>query len=179
MRGTVPDLATPHPLGELLPAVLQEDEFVMRWTTAFDDVLAPVVAALDCITAYIDPMLAPEDFLLWLGSWFGAVVDENWPVERRRAIVAASAELYRTRGTIPGLRAHLELVTGAHVEVSDNGGVTWSVTPASELPGEPSPALTVRIPAATQASVNISALNAFINAIKPAHVVHRLEVGSQ
>jgi phage tail-like protein len=179
MRGTLPGLVTPHPLGELLPAVLQEDEFIMRWTSAFDDVLAPVVTTLDCITAYIDPLLAPEDFLQWLSSWFGAVLDENWPEERRRAVVAASAGLYRSRGTLSGLRAHLELVAGGRVEVSDNGGVAWSVTPDAELPGNPVPTLTVRITDPGQPQVNVKALDAFISAIKPAHLVHRLEVGSQ
>jgi phage tail-like protein len=179
MRGTLPDLNSPHPLGVLLPAVLQEDEFIMRWTTAFDEVLAPIVTTLDCITAYIDPLLAPEDFLQWLSSWFGAVVDENWLPERRRAVVAASVGLYRVRGTLSGLRSHLELIVGGQVAVSDNGGVAWSVTPNADLPGDPAPALTVRITNPGQAQVDVQALDSFINAIKPAHVAHRLEVGSQ
>jgi phage tail-like protein len=179
MRGVMPGLVTPYPLGELLPAILQEDEFTMRWTRALDEVLAPAVAALDCITAYIDPLLAPDDFLNWISSWFGAVLDENWPEERRRAVVAASAALYRTRGTLAGLQAHLDLVADGHVEVSDNGGVAWSATPDAELPGDPAPAVTVRIRTSGRAQVNVQALDALIAAIKPAHVVHNLEVASK
>jgi phage tail-like protein len=33
------------------------------------EVLAPVVATIDCLGAYLDPALTPEDFLRWLGGW--------------------------------------------------------------------------------------------------------------
>ena len=45
MRGTVTGLDSPHPLGGLMPAVYQDDNFTMRWTAALDDVLAPVMAS--------------------------------------------------------------------------------------------------------------------------------------
>jgi phage tail-like protein len=176
MRGTVPGLGLPYPLGGLLPAVYQEDPVTMRWTEALDEVLAPIVLALDCITAYIDPLLAPEDFLQWLSGWFGAVLDENWPTERRRSVVAAAVGLYQSRGTVSGLRAHLELVTGGQVEIADNGGATYSSIPGAEPPGDPSPLLTVRVTVTDQAQVNVRALDALIRAAKPAHVLHRLEV---
>ncbi len=176
MRASVAGLGTPYPLGGLMPAVYQDDEFTMRLTAALDEVLAPVVATLDCITAYIDPLLAPEDFLQWLSGWFGAVLDENWPAERQRGVVSAAAGLYRIRGTLPGLRAHLELVTGGQVEAADSGGVAWSVTPDGQLPGEDTPGLSIRITVADAAGVNIRALDELISAVKPAHVIHRLEV---
>jgi phage tail-like protein len=176
MRGTVPGLSTPYPLGGFLPAVFQEDEYTMRWTEALDEVLAPLVLALDCITAYIDPLLAPEDFLQWLAGWTGVLLDENWPVERRRSLAAAAVSLYRSRGTVAGLRAHLELVTGGQVEITDNSGVTFSRTPNGLIPGEPAPMLAVRVTVADQAQVNARALDALIRAVKPAHVPHRLEV---
>jgi phage tail-like protein len=177
MRGTVPGLSSPYPLGEFLPAVFQEhDQYTMRWTEALDEVLAPLILALDCITAYIDPLLAPEDFLQWLSGWSGVLLDENWPVDRRRSLAAAAVGLYRSRGTVSGLRAHLELVTGGQVEITDNGRVTCSRTPNGDLPGEPAPVLTVRVTVADQAEVNARALEALIRATKPAHVLHRLEV---
>ena len=181
MRGTVTGLSSPHPLGGLMPAVFQDDNFTMRWTAALDDVLAPVMASLDCIEAYVDPMLAPEDFLVWLAGWSGMVLDENWPLPRQRAVVAATAELYRSRGTSAGLRRHLELVTGGQVEITESGGVTWSVTPTlAETSGGPGdhqgPWVTVRVSVPDPDQINVRALDALIGAIKPAHVIHRLEV---
>ena len=67
-RGLVAGLDAAHPLGWLLPAMYQEDEFAQRFTGALDTVLAPLVTALDNLDAYVDPALAPPDFLEWLAS---------------------------------------------------------------------------------------------------------------
>ena len=80
MRAHVPGLASPHPLGDRLPAMYLEDSFIQRMTAAFDDVLAPIFSSLDNLEAYVDPELAPEDFVLWLGDWVGLALDESWPV---------------------------------------------------------------------------------------------------
>lgn len=176
MRGTVPGLGTPYPIGSLMPAVYQEDEFTMRWTAGLDDVLAPVISALDCLGAYVDPLLAPADFLPWLAGWFGAVLDENWPPARQRAAIARSAELYRQRGTVAGLRALLEMATGGAVEITDSGGTSWSPVPGSPLPGEDVPRVVVRVTVSDPARVDVAALEELLAAVKPAHVVHELEV---
>lgn len=176
MRGTLAGLSSPHPLGNLMPAIFQDDSFTMRWTQALDEVLAPAPAVLDSIEAYFDPLLAPEDFLAWLAGWCGMTVDENWPLRRRRAVVSAAAELYRVRGTPDGLRRHIELVTGGRVEVADSGGVTWSAAPGDPEAPAAAPSVTVRVSVADPAEVNVRALDALISVIKPAHVMHRLEV---
>lgn len=176
MRGSVPGLGTPYPIGSLMPAVYQEDGFTMRWTAAVDDVLAPVISALDCLGAYVDPLLAPDDFLPWLAGWFGAVLDENWPTARQRQAIARSAELYRQRGTLAGLRAVLEMATGGEVDIVDSGGTSWSPVPGSPLPGEDVPRVAVRVTVSDPAQVDVAALNELLAAVKPAHVVHKLEV---
>lgn len=178
MRGTIAGLSSPHPLGGLMPAVFQDDDFTMRWTQALDEVLAPVPAVLDSIEAYFDPLLAPEDFLAWLAGWCGMTLDENWPLQRRRAVVSAAPELYRGRSTPAGLRRHVELVTGGRVEVADSGGVTWAAAPGDpDASAEPTgPSVTIRVWVTDPAEVNVRALDALIGAIKPAHVMHRLEV---
>jgi phage tail-like protein len=175
-RRAVPGLDTPYPIGTLLPAVFQKDPLVMAWTAAMDDVLAPAISALDCVAAYADPMLAPEDFVAWLAGWVGTVLDENWPLERRRATVAHSVRLYRERGTVEGLRALIEVVTGGEVVLAESGGVAWSPAPNAEPPGEDTARLwvTVRLPHGV--AVDSAALEALIIAEKPAHVPHRLEV---
>jgi phage tail-like protein len=176
MRGTVTGLATPYPLHTLMPAVFQEDAFTPRFTAAIDDVLSPIISTLDCLVAYLDPLIAPVDFLQWLSSWFGEVFDESWPMERRRRFVAEAVEVFRTRGTVAGLRRELELGSGGRVEIAESGGVSWSLKPNAELPGEDVPRLAVRIVVDDISTVSETALEALIRAAKPAHLVHRLEV---
>jgi phage tail-like protein len=176
MRGSTPGLATPYPLHTLMPAVFQEDAFTPRFTAGIDDVLAPIISAIDCLEAYLDPMLAPADFLQWVSSWFGEVIDENWPQQRRRRFVAEAVEMFRVRGTVAGLRRELELGSGGRVEIAESGGVGWSSKPNADLPGEDVPRLAVRIVTDDPSSLNHAALEALIRAAKPAHLVHRLEV---
>jgi phage tail-like protein len=176
MRGTVDDLAMPYPLRTLMPSVFQEDDFTVRWTSGLDDVLAPVVSTLDCLTAYLDPATAPEDFLDWLAGWFGVAMDENLPLSSRRAAVTGAVDLYRMRGTPDGLRARLALASGADVEVTDSGGVAWSQTPDTEPPGEDVPWLRVRVFPGETGTVTERVLDEMVAADKPAHVAHQLEV---
>jgi phage tail-like protein len=184
MRGTVVGLGTPYPLVTLLPAVYQEeDPFIARFTAGLDDVLAPVIATLDSLEAYVDPLLAPEDFLPWLAGWVGVTVNENAPVDLHRATVARAAELHRLRGTVGGLRASLELLTGGEVEVSDSGGVAYADTPGTPSPVDPSPwvRVSVRVPSDTGWSPEAlrAAVEAAVVAAKPAHVQHVVEVSTR
>lgn len=176
MRATVPGLGTPYPIGTLMPAVYQEDQATMRWTAGLDDVLAPVISTLDCLGAYIDPLLAPEDFVTWLADWFGTALDENWPPERQRAAVARSVSLYRQAGTIEGLRALLELVTACEVVVTDSGGVVWSQAPNTPPPGTGQPSIEVKVSAPAGHELDMKAIDELVAAAKPAHVAHRVEV---
>jgi phage tail-like protein len=178
MRGSTADLGTPYPLRTLLPSVLQDDWFTVRFTAGLDDVLAPAISAIDCLEAYLDPALAPSDFLRWLGDWLGEALDENWPPSRQRRAVAGAVERHRLRGTVAGLRAQLELATGGQVEIADSGGVSWSRAPGGELPGSAAPRVAVRVVVADLSELDVSAVEAVIRAAKPAHVVHRLEVRS-
>ncbi|MFE7868984.1 phage tail protein [Micromonospora humida] len=175
MRGPV-DVAMPYPIAGFLPALLQEDDLLVRWTEGLDEVLAPVVSTLDCLDAYLDPALTPPDFLLWLGHWVGAQLDENWPVERQRAMVAGAVAAHRLRGTVAGLRMALELATGGEVEVLDSTGVSWSTRP-EPLPDSLPPArVHVRVRVDDPAAVARHALDELCRAVVPAHVTTTLEV---
>jgi phage tail-like protein len=191
MRRDVPGLATPYPLATLMPGYLQEDEFAVRLTTGLDDVLAPAVSVLDCLEAYLDPMLAPEDFLAWLGEWVGAVVDEHWPERVRRRAVLEAASRHRQRGTVAALRDLVATATGGEVEVAEEGGVSWSRHPTSGADGGPegdqegSPVggqegtagwLRVRVWVDDPEEVRRTALEELVEGAKPAHVPHTLEV---
>jgi phage tail-like protein len=175
-RALVPGLASPHPLGDRLPALYLEDRFTQRLTGALDEVLAPVLGTLDNLGAYLDPDLAPEDFLQWLGGWVGLALDETLPVERRRAVLTRAIGLYRVRGTARGLAAHLELLTGAAVEIAESGGTASSTSADAEPPGSPGYELVVRVRVDDATESDVERLAALVAAAKPAHVVHRVEI---
>jgi phage tail-like protein len=175
-RGLVRTLASPHPLGQSLPALYQEDDFTLRFVSAFDAALAPIFAALDNFPAYLDPWLAPEDFLEWLGGWFGIVLDESWSPARRRALVSRAFEFYRMRGTASGLKEQVTVLTGGTVELHETGGVTTSTTAGGALPGSPNFAVLVRVKVDDPATINLVRLDALVMAAKPAHVTHKVEI---
>lgn len=177
MRGLVAGLPSPHPMGRRLPAVYQEeDPFTMRLTEALDEVLSPVLSTLDNLPAYVDPKLTPEDFLDWLASWVAFDLDESWDGDRRRRGIVQAVDLLRRRGTAAGLAEEVRLVTGAEVEVVENGGTAWSLDPMSPLVGSPTPTLFVRVTADDPATVDADRLEAIVQAAKPAHVAHRIEI---
>ena len=177
MRGIVDGLASPHPMATGLPAVYQEeDPFTVRFTQAFDDSLAPIFATLDNLPAYFDPRYAPEDFLGWLAGWIAIELDETWDVGRRRVAVLNGAEVLRRRGTAGGLAAEIELATGGEVEIVENGGSGWSLDAGSPMIGSARPALMVRVRVADPARVDAERLERIVDAAKPAHVPHRVEI---
>jgi phage tail-like protein len=178
MRSSVDGLATPYPLATLLPAFMQEDSFAVRLTTGLDDVIAPVISVLDCLDAYVDPLLAPSDFVTWLAGWVGAPLDDNWDDALRRREVLASAVLYRMRGTLEGLRAQVALATDGEVEIYEPGGTSWSLAPTEAKAGEEPQELVVRVAVAQPESVRLAALEELVAAAKPAHLPHRIEVVS-
>jgi phage tail-like protein len=180
VRGTLDAeaLASPHPIAGLLPGLLQDDDLVLRFTAALDTVLAPVFGTLDSGDAYVDPLLAPLDFVRWLSQWVGVDLDASWPEARQRQLVARAAELYAWRGTVRGLAELIETTTGLVADVVDSGDVAWtsSAAPEAALPGSAPPALVVRIRAAHPDSVDTARLDALITGAKPAHVPHRVEL---
>lgn len=178
MRGRIPGLPSPVPVASRLPAVLQEDEFLQRFLAGFDESLAPVFLTLDGLASYVDPWLAPEDFLTWLAEWVGVRVDEHWPVAQRREVVAHGALIHRRRGTAAGIADAVRLAgTGVvDVDVEDSGGTVWSSSPGTGLPGSPRTALHVRVHTRSPDDVDVRRLDAVVRAVKPAHVPHTLEV---
>jgi phage tail-like protein len=172
----VAGLASPHPLGAALPALYQEDPFAQRLTGALDEVLAPIFASLDGLSSYLDPALAPDDFLEWLAGWVGVTLDETWPIERRRQLVADAAQLYRSRGTVAGLAAQVAIYTGGEVLIEDNGAAAWSAKAGGSIPGSATARLRVRVTVDDPTAVSLARLEAVVATAKPAHVPHTIEV---
>ncbi|MFF2376276.1 phage tail protein [Streptomyces xiamenensis] len=176
MRGAYPRLPTPHPLVELLPAVYQDQDFVRRFTGALDEVLAPVLLSLDNLPAHLHPRTAPEDFLRWLAGWVAVEVDEERPVNQRRAVVAGAVSRHGRRGTRAGLAAAVRIETGAEPEIEESGAAGWSPYPGGPVPGAERATVTVRLRVPDPDGFDRVGLEKLIAQEVPAHVPFRLEV---
>lgn len=176
MRVGLDDLGVVTALGVNLPGVYHDDDFAQRLLGAFDQVLAPVLCTLDNLDAYLDPALAPDDFVHWLASWVGLVLDESWSAERQRTLVGRCHELFRWRGTARGLSEQVALYTGIVPELSESGGCSWSPTPAGDLPGRPGSTFTVTLRTPDPGSVDTKRVEALVAMAKPAHLEHEVRV---
>lgn len=179
MRATVPGLVNPYPLATALPAVYQGESFTERFLSACDDVLAPVLSTLDNVDAYLDPALCPPDFLPWLAGWVGLELDENWTLDQQRRLVATTVQMLQWRGTRRGLVELIQRFLGIdadQIEVTDSGGVSWSVAPGSADTDPTPPTLRVRIRVAAPDEVDGRRLEHLVAASTPAHVAHEVEV---
>lgn len=176
MRGAVEGLDSAMPLLYQLPGPYQEDPFTARFVAAFDDALAPVLVTLDNLAAYVDPELAPEDFVAFVAGWVGVELDEQTNAADRRRAVGSAVAAYRKRGTSLGLAQVVGHASGGEVEVTETGGAEWSTVPGAPLPGEPRARVTVRVTVDDPEDVDIPRLEAVVEAAAPAHVAHVLEV---
>jgi phage tail-like protein len=176
MRGLISDedelLATPSPVRANVPGMFLDDELFLILCAAFDDLLAPLAVALDCLPAYLDPALAPEDFVPWLAALVGSA-------ETRSAVAGAVAG-YGRRGTADGLRRAAAQAAGVAVEdvqVDDASAVRWSATPGSPPP-PPARAVTVRVPliAGRDAAGVTAAVEQAVRASRPVHCPLRVDV---
>ncbi|GAA2997387.1 phage tail protein [Actinokineospora diospyrosa] len=173
-RAALPEVPSTHPIGALLPALYAADDFALRFTAGLDDVLSAVLSTLDNLTGYLDPALAPADFLVWLSSWVAERTDPRWPEPVRRELVRRAVGLHRDRGTAAGLAARLRLALGVGVRILDGPGVAWSASPDAELPGA-APELLVQV-WPDRAAVDRQQVMAVVAAHCPLHLVPRVEV---
>ena len=145
MRGTVEGLESSHPIGLELPALFQDDDVAQRFVAGLDDILAPIFLTLDAIESYIDPWLAPRDFLAWLAEWVSAPWDGALSEVQQRTLVARSAELLGWAGTARGLAEIVELMAGTRPDIEESGGTAWTVEPGGDIPGSANASVTVRV----------------------------------
>ena len=151
---------------QYLPAIYQDDEFLNRFLMIFEEILSPVESILENIHYHFDPMMAPEGFLPWLASWIDLVLDENWPVQKRRELIKAGVELYHWRGTKRGLQEYLKIYTGVDPEIiehfTENDGGPYRFT------------VVIRVP--DPKSLDERLVRRVIDAEKPAHTGYDLRV---
>ncbi|MFF2511406.1 phage tail protein [Streptomyces sp. NPDC058086] len=176
MRGSIDGLESSAPIGGMLPAVFADDDLALRFVAGLDEVVAPILLALDCLHTYFDPALAPADFTRWLGTWVGAEVDGTEPDARLRAAVAAAAYLHRVRGTRRGLSEAVRLAFGVEPEITESGAAAWDPRPLGPVPGDRRPRLhvTLRLPEPTPADEY--RLENLVAAARPAHMPYTVQV---
>jgi phage tail-like protein len=163
-------------LVDTLPSVYCSDALTQQLCAVFDDVLAPIFATLDCLPAYLDPKTAPEDILDWLAGWIGLTISGHQDPMRKRELIVAGASILPWRGTVRSVREAVVAAFNRETEVTESGSTTSSTQPNSEAGGEPVPTLVVRVMTDAANDVDPRSLDALVNAVKPAHIPHRVEV---
>jgi phage tail-like protein len=102
-----------HPLLTQLPKVFSREplaaEFLWRFLALFDGGLVDLELRTALRHAMLHPRSSPEPFLPWLAELVGLALDERWSVGARRRVIAEATALFRSRGTVPGLRRLLEI----------------------------------------------------------------------
>jgi phage tail-like protein len=147
MRGLISEqepaaLGVVSALRQAIPAVYQEDPLFMRLCAAFDDLMAPLVTAVDCFDSYLDPYLAPADFLPWLADLVGYQGSVRHGTDAERELVATAVRDHARRGTALGVREAAARAAGVpldQVELDDPGGTRWSTVPGGASNDSPPP----------------------------------------
>ena len=174
MRRGVEGLCSPRPLIDTMPSAYRSDPLAEQLCASFDDVLAPIFATLDCLTAYLDPQTAPADMLDWLSGWIGLTVSAHEEPARKRELIIKGAALLPWRGTARSVHEAVEAAFNRETEVIDSTSATWS--PRSVPGGQPVPSLIVRVTVDEEDDIDERSLDALVESVKPAHVPHRVEL---
>lgn len=147
---------------QYLPPIYHEHPFLGRFLLAFEGVMAPIEQTVDNFDLFLDPRTVPVFFLNQLAAWLDMTLDENWPVEKRRAVVAEAGELYRRRGTRWSLGRFLEIYTGVTPQIDEPEGKPHHFR------------VVLRVPPGN--SVDPATVERIIRANKPAHTTYSLEI---
>lgn len=147
-----------------LPSIYGEEPFLGQFLMIFDSLWLPLEQQIGQLYAYFDPRLAPSEFLQWLATWVDLVLDENWPEDRRRALIHAAPSLYRRRGTAGALRDYLHIYMNSEPQIIENGpeGSPFHFTVIFRVPDP--------------AAVDQDRIKRIINEEKPAHTTYTLRV---
>ncbi len=156
-----------------LPAVFQADDLCMRFTSALEEVLDPLLAIVDGLPSYFDPDLAPPDVLGLMARWLGVTLDETWSLEHKREVVRRAGRLVQLAGTRAGLELALEVAfPDLPFRVVESGGVVVADS-IDALPPPPTPEFVVYCDAPLE---NPAPVVRLIDEMVPTHVPYRLKI---
>ncbi len=123
-----------------LPSIYQRADVTGRniirdflWIT--QHLFGSIEDQLDIIHTFFDPLESPEEFLPWLSGWTAMLLEEDWPVAKKRQLIRKAVELYKMRGTVKGLKLFISLFTNHEPDIIENSwpfqgfriGITSSV----------------------------------------------------
>ena len=177
-RKSIENLETPFPLVNFTPSMLAEDVVVQLFLEALDEVLAPIISVLDCYYAYLDPKLAPLDFVDYMSSWLLVSQMDNWTEDTRRAALSSTISRSRWRGTAKSFEDRLNSLFGIAALVTDSGKVIVNAEFCDPASWEKAalPAVTVTLPADALHTVTIESIQEALVTVLPAHAA--LEIRS-
>jgi len=112
----------PRPsLLDYLPAYWRSDpagaDATERALALFEAWMTEMDQRIDVLPRLIDPRLVPAEALPWLGSFLALSFDTRVREGVRRELLLHMAELYRARGTVPGLTRLLSILAEAPVQI--------------------------------------------------------------
>ena len=167
-----------QPLIQRLPSMYQDGMFIDEFTAGLDIVLAPIIATLDCLDAYVDPEVAPPTSS---GGWGTGSACASTRTGRSSAGGGSSPPppCCSRRGTAHGLSDEIELYTGGAAEVDDPGRCgPRRCRPARRSAASRGVDRTVRVTVdVTNATdVNWPALQVLIRDAVPAHLPVEIEL---
>jgi phage tail-like protein len=95
-----------------LPSNYQNNQFLRGFLMIFQHIMNDTIITLDNMHEYFRPMESPASFLPVLADWLGIHLDSLGGETEVRRFLQYAIPLYRFRGTVRGLRAHLAIVSG-------------------------------------------------------------------
>lgn len=111
-----------HDLLSRLPQVYSRDQAIADFLRRYLAMPEGQLRDLDLKAGFrhilLDPYAAPNELLPWLGSFMGLIMDERWPEQAKREMVANCTWLFRFRGTVMSLKRFIEIYLGASVTVT-------------------------------------------------------------
>lgn len=94
-------------LRRYLPDAYQLDpesaDFLDRYLANTEGLLTTLEGTIAHVQRIVDVDSAPSDYLDWLASWLGLLLDEEWSVAKRRFFLRNAPQWFRQRGTLVGL----------------------------------------------------------------------------
>lgn len=110
---------------DLLPAVYLDDAaggaFTERFLSLFDASLDTVAETVRRFPALLHGDAAPPEVLPWIARFLSVALDESWSVAARRRVLAGAPELFRKRGTLPGLERAIQLAYDGTPTIVEHG----------------------------------------------------------
>ena len=102
-------------LQEYLPDIYREDResasFLDRYLANVEGMYTTLEGRIADVQRLVDPKTIDAEYLPWLASWVGAVVEPDWEPARKRLFVRYAARMFTRRGTPRGLIEAIRLAT--------------------------------------------------------------------